>query len=105
MKYIEKLKRSLFEDGHSDLDLRVQLFGHIYSDLSLSSELDTKDKNLDSYIKKLTLNAHEISDNDIDLLKEDYSEDEIFELTVTGSVAAGLGRVNKAMALLNYFRS
>lgn len=52
---------------------------------------------LEALVDKLHGDATRISDRDIDeLLKAGYSEDEIFEVVVSGAVGAGLRRLDAA---------
>ena len=54
-----------------------------------------------SYVEKVRLHAYEVTDEEVEALKEaGYSEDEIFEHTVSAAVAAGLERLDSALAVL-----
>jgi len=54
-----------------------------------------------SYVDKVALNAYKITDEDIENLKEQgYSEDEIFELTVSAAFGAGFVRIERCLNLL-----
>jgi alkylhydroperoxidase family enzyme len=53
------------------------------------------------YLDKVRRNAYEVTDEDIRTLKDaGYSEDVIFEETVSVAVAAGLERLEAALAVL-----
>lgn len=53
------------------------------------------------YINKVALHAYKITDSDVEQLKShNYSEDEIFELTVTAALGAGLARLESGLNLL-----
>ena len=53
------------------------------------------------YLDKVRRNAYKVTDEDIQALKDaGYSEDVIFEQTVSVAVAAGLGRLNAGLAVL-----
>lgn len=54
------------------------------------------------YLNKVSLYAYKVLDRNVDELKaNDYSEDEIFELTISAALGAGLARLNHGLALLN----
>jgi hypothetical protein len=53
------------------------------------------------YLEKVRLYAYKITDRDIDQLKAlGFSEDEIFEHTVSAAVAAGLERLDAGLSVL-----
>ncbi len=54
------------------------------------------------YLDKVSLYAYKVLDREVDALKvNDFSEDEIFELTVSAALGAGLARLERGLALLN----
>ena len=54
-----------------------------------------------AYLAKVRLHAYEVTDRDVQELKESgFSEDEIFEHTVSAAVAAGLERRDAALKAL-----
>ena len=56
---------------------------------------------LASYLEKVRLHAYKVSDHDVDELKEaGFSEDEIFEHTISAAVTAGLERLDAGLATL-----
>jgi hypothetical protein len=57
------------------------------------------------YLQKVSRHAHKVTDGDIERLKAArYSEDAIFELTVSAAVGAGLGRLERGLAALRTAR-
>jgi alkylhydroperoxidase family enzyme len=53
------------------------------------------------YLEKVRLHAHRVTDRDVDELKAlGYTEDEIFEHTVSAATAAGLERLDAALESL-----
>ena len=53
------------------------------------------------YLEKVRLHAYRVTDADVQALKDaGYSEDEIFEHTVSAAVAAGLARLEAGLAAL-----
>ena len=53
------------------------------------------------YVKKVWQRAHEITSDDItELLQIGYSEDQIFELTVSTALGAGLDRLESVLSAL-----
>jgi alkylhydroperoxidase family enzyme len=54
-----------------------------------------------AYLDKVRNRAYKVTDADIQALKDaGYSDDEIFEQTVSAAVAAGLHRLDKGLACL-----
>jgi alkylhydroperoxidase family enzyme len=57
---------------------------------------------LRGYLEKVSLHAYKVTDLDVDELKAaGFSEDEIFEHTVSAAVAAGLERLDAGLAALS----
>ena len=53
------------------------------------------------YLEKVRLHAYKVTDGDVQALKDaGYSEDEIFEHTVSAAVAAGLERLEAGLGAL-----
>jgi alkylhydroperoxidase family enzyme len=56
---------------------------------------------LAAYLEKVRLHAYKVTDGDIEELKAaGFDEDEIFEHTVSAATAAGLERLDAALATL-----
>jgi alkylhydroperoxidase family enzyme len=54
-----------------------------------------------SYLEKVRLHAYKVTDRDVDELKAaGFTEDEIFEHTVSAAVGAGLERIDAGLATL-----
>ena len=53
------------------------------------------------YVEKVRLHAYRITDEDVQALKEaGYSEDELFEHTVSAATAAGLERLDAGLKVI-----
>jgi alkylhydroperoxidase family enzyme len=53
------------------------------------------------YLEKVRLHAYKVTDRDVQALKDTgFSEDEIFEQTVSTAVAAGLERLDAGLGAL-----
>jgi alkylhydroperoxidase family enzyme len=52
------------------------------------------------YVEKVRLHAYKVLDRDVDDLKGSFSEDEIFDHTVSTATAAGLERLDAALRTL-----
>jgi alkylhydroperoxidase family enzyme len=53
------------------------------------------------YLAKVRMHAYKVTDRDVDTLKAaGFSEDEIFEHTVSAAVAAGLERLDAGLGTL-----
>jgi alkylhydroperoxidase family enzyme len=56
---------------------------------------------LASYLNKVALHAYKTTDEDIAALRQvGYSEDAIFEITLSAALAAGLARLERGLAIL-----
>jgi len=54
-----------------------------------------------AYLEKVRRNAYKVTDQDVDELKAlGFTEDEIFEHTVSAAVAAGLERLDAGLSVL-----
>ena len=54
-----------------------------------------------AYLEKVRLHAYKVTDSDVEALEQlGFTEDEIFEHTVSASVAAGLERLDAGLAAL-----
>jgi alkylhydroperoxidase family enzyme len=54
-----------------------------------------------AYLEKVRLRAYKVTDRDVEALKQlGFTEDEIFEHTVSAAVAAGLERLDAGLAAL-----
>lgn len=53
-----------------------------------------------AYLDKVRRHAYRTTDSDVQALKDGYSEDEIFEQTVSVAVAAGLERIDAGLGAL-----
>ena len=54
-----------------------------------------------TYLEKVRLHAYKVTDSDVEQLKgAGFSEDEIFEQTVSAAVAAGLERLDAGLRTL-----
>jgi alkylhydroperoxidase family enzyme len=57
--------------------------------------------NLITYVDKVALHAYKTTDADIEkLLQAGYSEDAIFEITLSAALGAGLARLERGLAAL-----
>jgi alkylhydroperoxidase family enzyme len=67
----------------------------------LSITADVVSLELMSYVKKVALHAYKTTDEDIESLrKAGFSEDAIFEITVSAALGAGLARLERGLEAL-----
>jgi len=57
-------------------------------------------ESLRAYVDTIALHAHRITDEDIVALGREWSEDEIFEVSVAAAVGAGLARLERGLSIL-----
>lgn len=101
-EHISKLmKATLTSKGHIKASLR-QRAAQYATELSLNSAAEADDipADLQWYLEKMTRHAYKISERDIEKLKSRYSEDEIFELSLSAALGAGLARYERGLDLL-----
>ena len=56
---------------------------------------------LDTYVTKVALHAYKTTDEDIKALRQaGYSEDAIFEITLSAALGAGMARLERGLAVL-----
>ena len=64
-------------------------------------QTDTILPELISYVKKIALHAYKTTDEDIEALgKAGYSEDAIFEITLSAALDSGMARLERGLAAL-----
>jgi alkylhydroperoxidase family enzyme len=64
-------------------------------------QTDTISPELISYVKKIALHAYKTTDEDIEaLLNAGYSEEAIFEITLSAALGAGMARLEQGLAAL-----
>jgi alkylhydroperoxidase family enzyme len=59
---------------------------------------------MEAYLDKVRHRAYRVTDDDVDAVRKTYTEDEIFEATVSVAMAAGLERLDAALAALERAR-
>jgi alkylhydroperoxidase family enzyme len=92
----------LTQPGVIKPQLRMQIEAYV-ARLTWSSTEDTDELPLAlySYINKVALYAYKVTDEDIStLLEVGYSEDAIFEITVSIALGAGMTRLQRGLAAL-----
>ncbi len=66
-----------------------------------TSNADAVSPELASYVKKVALYAYKTTDEDIETLRNaGYSEDAIFEITLSAALGAGMGRLERGLGAL-----
>ncbi|MHB8595331.1 MAG: carboxymuconolactone decarboxylase family protein [Ktedonobacteraceae bacterium] len=69
--------------------------------ISASETMQEIPPELANYVNKVALNAYKVTDEDIEALKRaGYSEDAIFEITLSVAIGAGRVRLNRGLAAL-----
>ncbi|MFY9822560.1 MAG: hypothetical protein WAM82_14340, partial [Thermoanaerobaculia bacterium] len=57
-------------------------------------------ESLRGYVDSVALHAYRISDDDVAALRRDWSEDEVFEVSVAAALGAGLARLERGLSIL-----
>ncbi|MCB0278545.1 MAG: hypothetical protein KDD94_03535 [Calditrichaeota bacterium] len=99
---INQLAGTVFgSNAKSDISLRLKLNRIIENDLSDQFKTEIGPDSLAEYMEKIVSSPDQITDSDIEQLKADgFTEDQIYELTVSASLSCGLSRYLKATELL-----
>jgi len=101
--YVQRLVEAvLTSEGDTDPSVRraveslsAQIGGHSMN------QADAIPPELFSYVKKIALHAYKTTEEDIDGLRNaDYSEDAIFEITLSAALGAGMARLERGLAAL-----
>ncbi len=103
-KNIEKLVHAvLTSEGDSTQDTRQAIEAYVAKQVGANRDAEgVIMDDLVSYVDKISKHAYKMTDKDVAELKaKGYSEDEIFEITVSAALGAGLARVEHSLNLLN----
>ena len=102
-EYTQRLLEAVLT-GDGDVDPAVrQAIESLSAQLGgrLTFQTETIPQELISYIKKIALYAYKTTDEDIDALRNaGYSEDAIFEITLSAALGAGMARLERGLAAL-----
>jgi hypothetical protein len=55
---------------------------------------------LRAYVDKVHRHAYKVTDDEVEALKQTYSQDQLFEITISAAVGAGLSRLERGLAAL-----
>ena len=102
-EYAQRLLEAvLTSDGDTDPSVR-----RVVESLSAqiggrsTNQTDVIPPELISYVKKIALHAYKTTDEDIEALRNaGYSEDAIFEITLSAALGAGMARLERGLAAL-----
>jgi hypothetical protein len=88
--------------GKTDPDLRRNVEAYVVAQWGVDRAGTTPiPKNLEPYLKKLSLHAYRITDDDVQSLRANgYTGEEIYEITIVGAMAAGLVGLEGLLAAL-----
>jgi alkylhydroperoxidase family enzyme len=94
MKRVAALRAAVFESpGRMDPELRIAV-AHGRNGQNVPESLR-------AYVDKVHRHAYKVTDEDIEALGHaGYSQDQLFEITVSAAVGAGLSRLERGLAAL-----
>jgi alkylhydroperoxidase family enzyme len=98
---LRKLVEGLFSGrGDSDPTVRRSVADRARA-LALAEEPGAVAAEITAYVDKVALSAYRVTDEDVAALKAaGYSEDAIFELTLSAAVGASLARMDRGLAAI-----
>ena len=105
-RYSEKIKsladRVLDGPGQSVPQLRQAVAQRVAAKAGALPKDDARlPPEISNYVDKIALHAYRVTDADIEALSAaGYSEDVIFELTVSAALGAGMARLNSGLSAL-----
>lgn len=100
---VENQRRAVLETpGVTDPALRHAAFARsVELSGGLTAGAEEIPESLRKYVDDIALHAYRITDEDLqELRRAGWSEDEIFEVSVTASVGAGLARLERGLGIL-----
>lgn len=103
--YPEKIKiltdAVLNSEGASKPEMRHMVEARVAKHGGATRQAEVLPDELIPYVDKIAFHAYKVTDEDIENLKASgYSEDEIFEITVSAALGAGLARIEHSLNLL-----
>jgi alkylhydroperoxidase family enzyme len=91
-------QRTLDGTGKLDPELRREVAEYT-ADLTPGNTVIPR--NFLTYVSKVAMHSYKVTDADINRLKAaGYSEDDLYELTISAALGAGLARLNRGLELL-----
>jgi len=103
-RYAEALRHGLMTGpGHTSSELRraVEARSGLLSGRPAAASLPELPPRVAAYVEKIARHAYRVTDEDIEGLRRDgYSEDAVFEITLSAALGAGLARLERGMAAL-----
>ncbi|MEL6535802.1 MAG: hypothetical protein AAFQ98_10340 [Bacteroidota bacterium] len=103
---IDTIRRQVFkQSGSVDIPLREAIARRVQQHVEGKASEPPPEglsPHMLQFIDKLAANAYKVVDRDFDhLYAEGYNQDQIFEISVVAATAAGLGRLDHSLNLLN----
>jgi hypothetical protein len=100
---VQQLLMAIFSDkGHTPSALRRDIVAYGENSAGVNTIPGEIPTNLATYLDKVTRAAYKVTDKNISQLKEaGYAEDEIYEITLSAAVGAGLGRMQRGLMALH----
>lgn len=89
--------------GHTDVSLRAAVSSRaaVLGGGTAAPPNETVPASVDRYVGDVALHAYKVTDAEIEALKAGgYSEDAIFEITMSAALGAALGRLERGLGAL-----
>ena len=87
--------------GTLDPESRQAVEARVATHAGATRQAEELPNDLVAFVDKIAFHAYKVTDKDVENLKtKGYSEDEIFEITVSAALGAGLARLEHALNLL-----
>ncbi len=103
MAQVQRLVEAVLSSaGDTDPDTRREVEGHAAAlggrPIRATSQLPAA---LGAYVDKVARHAYKVTDDDIAALRQaGYSEDAIFEVTLSAALGAGMSRLERGLAVV-----
>ncbi len=99
---VKKLRDGMLSNpGHTSPQLRKAIEANAANRSGRPSEPVEIPSELASYVDKVLLHAYKFVDSDVDeLLAAGYTEDQIFEVTLSAAMGASIGRMERGLLAL-----
>ena len=100
-EHVRRLREAVFGSGRTEPALRRAIEARAAVLGGRAAAAGEVPERLRAFVDTVAVNAYRVTPEDVEGLRRDgWSEDEIFEITASAALGAGLGRLERGMAAL-----